>query len=240
MEQESGALLQAIIPRQLIQQSAGSRPGSAIGRLALLWVLLCGMVTAESLLRVEVIQWAQQHYGNQAALRMQEWQRLIARRQELSESEKLVAVNRFFNRLRYRTDLTIWGKSDYWATPLEALGQGQADCEDYSIAKYFTLREMGVAEERMRIMYVKALELDQAHMVLAYYADPGGIPLLLDNLEKEILPADQRGDLAPVYSFNAEGLWLAKQRGSGERLGSSSRLSLWQEMRSRMSAQIDG
>lgn len=198
------------------------------------------MVTAGSLLSVEMVQWVRAQYGDQAVGRMQAWQQLMARQQSLSETEKLDQVNRFFNQLRYRSDLSIWGQSDYWATPLEALGRGEADCEDYSIAKYFTLREMGVAEERMRIMYVKALDLDQAHMVLAYYADEDAIPLLLDNLRGEIVPADQRGDLAPVYSFNGEGLWLAKQRGNGERLGSSSRLSLWQEMRARMSMQIGG
>jgi len=202
--------------------------------------LLCGAVTAGSLFSVEMVQWVRANYGDQAVSRMQAWQQLIARQQTLSEMEKLDRVNRFFNQLRYRSDLSIWGRSDYWATPLEALAQGDADCEDYSIAKYFTLREMGVAEERMRIMYVKALNLDQAHMVLAYYADEGAVPLLLDNLKREILPADQRDDLAPVYSFNGEGLWLAKQRGHGERLGSSSRLSLWQEMRARMSQQVGG
>jgi len=208
--------------------------------LLLLVSLLCGAVTAGSLFSVEMVQWVRANYGDQAVSRMQAWQQLIARQQTLSEMEKLDRVNRFFNQLRYRSDLSIWGRSDYWATPLEALAQGDADCEDYSIAKYFTLREMGVAEERMRIMYVKALNLDQAHMVLAYYADEGAVPLLLDNLKREILPADQRDDLAPVYSFNGEGLWLAKQRGHGERLGSSSRLSLWQEMRARMSQQVGG
>lgn len=213
----------------------------APGRYVLFFMLLlCSVVTAGSLLSAEVVQWARSHYGDQAAARMQAWQQLIARQQVLSEPEKLNEVNRFFNRLSYRSDLSIWGRSDYWATPLEALGQGEADCEDYSIAKYFTLREMGVAEERMRIMYVKALDLDQAHMVLAYYADQRSVPLLLDNLNPEIVSADRRDDLAPVYSFNGEGLWLAKQRGTGERLGSSSRLSLWQEMRIRMSLQIGG
>ncbi|MCW8907990.1 MAG: transglutaminase-like cysteine peptidase [Sedimenticola sp.] len=198
------------------------------------------MVTAGSLFSVEMMQWVRANYGDQAAGRLQAWQELIARQQAMSESEKLDRVNRFFNRLHYRSDLSIWGRSDYWATPLEALGKGEADCEDYSIAKYFTLREMGVAEERMRIMYVKALDLDQAHMVLAYYADEGGVPLLLDNLKADIVPADKRRDLEPVYSFNGEGLWLAKQRGNGERLGSSSRLSLWREMRQRMSMQVGG
>ena len=143
-------------------------------------------------------------------------------------------VNDFFNRLRYRTDQQLWGKNDYWATPIEALGRGGADCEDYSIAKYFTLRELGIPDEKMRIMYVKALKLNAHHMVLTYYPTPGAIPLVLDNLNSKILPASQRDDLAPIYSFNGSGLWLAKERGRGQRMGGSSRVKLWQDVKARM------
>lgn len=212
----------------------GCRRARGRGPALLLALLLCGLVIGESLVSTELIQWAQGKYGQTAADRMVEWQRLMEGQRERSESEKLVLVNDFFNRLSYRSDLNIWGKNDYWATPVEALGKGQADCEDYSIAKYFTLREMGVPEEKMRIMYVKALELDQAHMVLTYYPEEGAVPLVLDNLNGQILSADRRGDLAPVYSFNAEGLWLAKSRGRGEKVGSSSRISLWQDLKARM------
>ncbi len=201
-------------------------------------LLLCGLVAGEALVSTALIQWARQKYGEPAARRMTEWQALMERHQGGSEAEKLILVNDFFNQLTYRSDLNIWGKDDYWATPVEALGKGQADCEDYSIAKYFTLREMGVPEEKMRIMYVKALELDQAHMVLTYYPEAGGVPLVLDNLNGQILSADKRGDLAPVYSFNAEGLWLAKSRGRGEKVGSSSRISLWQDLKARMAREM--
>ena len=192
------------------------------------------MVAAENLVTTELIQWVKQKYGEPAAVRMQEWQALMEGGRDKSERAKLILVNDFFNQLTYRSDLNIWGKSDYWATPLEAIGRGQADCEDYSIAKYFTLREMGVPDDKMRIMYVKALELNQAHMVLTYYPEEASVPLVLDNINDKILSADKRGDLAPVYSFNAEGLWLAKNRGRGQKVGSSSRISLWQDLKARM------
>ena len=117
----------------------------------------------------------------------------------------------------------MWGVKDYWATPLEFLSRGAGDCEDYSIAKYFTLKELGVSEKKMRITYVKALKLRQAHMVLTYFETPRSVPLVLDNLIPTIKPATQRKDLLPVYSFNGSGLWLAKSRGSGKKVGSSSR-----------------
>ncbi|MCB1868699.1 MAG: transglutaminase-like cysteine peptidase [Gammaproteobacteria bacterium] len=150
------------------------------------------------------------------------------------EPTKLLLVNDFFNRLKFSTDLKLWGKEDYWATPVEAMGIGGADCEDYSIAKYFTLRELGVQDDKLRIMYVKAVSLNQAHMVLAYYKTPGSVPEVLDNIVGKIVPADQRPDLVPVYSFNASDLWLAKSRGLGQYVGKSDRIGLWQDLRKRM------
>ena len=64
-------------------------------------------------------------------------------------------------------------------------------------------------------MYVKALKLNQLHMVVAYYPKPSAIPLILDNLKSDLLPASQRKDLLPIYSFNGSKLWLMKQKGQG-------------------------
>lgn len=174
-------------------------------------------------------------YGGQATLRIKQWQKLMQTAKDLPEQEKLKQVNDFFNQqIDFVDDEFLWGVIDYWATPLEFLSQGAGDCEDYSIAKYFTLIELGVAESRMRITYVKALELNQAHMVLTYFSHPRAVPLVLDNLIPQIKPATQRKGLLPVYSFNGVGLWLAKSRGTGKRVGQSSRLSLWTELKQRM------
>jgi hypothetical protein len=89
---------------------------------------------------------------------------------------------------------------------------------------------MGVPADRMRLTYVKALELNQAHMVLTYYSSPDAEPLILDNLVTDILPSSERDDLLPVYSFNGNGLWLAKSRGTEQRIGHASRLSRWKEV----------
>ena len=133
-------------------------------------------------------------------------------------------------------DLSHWGKEDYWATPIEFLGSRGGDCEDFTIAKYFSLRELGIADEKLRLVYVKALTLDQHHMVLAYYHKPTSVPVLLDNLDKELKPATKRKDLLPIYSFNAKNLWLSKEKGRGVLVGGSSRLSLWTDLNSRLAA----
>jgi predicted transglutaminase-like cysteine proteinase len=203
--------------------------------LFLFWV---GLALAGGLLLDDrLLSWVKAKYGAAAELRVSAWRDLMADSQGLDEAEKLRRVNSFFNRLPWSTDRLLWGKEDYWATPIEMLAIDGADCEDYSIAKYFTLRELGVPEEKLRIMYVKALELNQAHMVLTYYATPDAVPLVLDNIKPDILPADQRPDLAPVYSFNASSLWLAKQRGKGRLVGESARISLWRDLQQRMATE---
>lgn len=173
-------------------------------------------------------------YGHASRQRLVIWNRLINSHLILSDLEKLQKVNDFFNEnTAFVDDSILWNTADYWASPIEFLLKGAGDCEDYSIAKYFTLVEMGVDENKLRINYVKALELNQAHMVLTYYESPNAEPLVLDNLLPAIKPASQRHDLLPIYSFNGTNLWLAKNSANGNPVGSSDQLSLWQNLKQR-------
>ncbi|ODQ01524.1 MULTISPECIES: transglutaminase-like cysteine peptidase [Salinivibrio] len=202
--------------------------------VAILAILLSmsvgGLTTTES-------RWIQQvsaFYGERAGKRVLAWRNMVANTQSLSEQEKLRQVNDFFNQLYFVDDIELWGKKDYWATPLEFLGTSAGDCEDFSIAKYFSLRELGVDDKKLRLVYVKAIRLDQFHMVVAYYPTPSSEPVLLDNLDPEIKRASLRRDLLPIYSFNGSRLWLMKERGQGELAGNSSRLGLWNDLRNRV------
>lgn len=172
-----------------------------------------------------------------ARQRIDEWAALLNNPAQGTIQDKLKQVNQFFNaRMAFRDDIVVWKQQDYWATPIEFLRKGAGDCEDFALAKYFTLREMGVPANQLRITYVKALELNQAHMVVTWYSTPTAIPLVLDNLKTAILPATQRTDLLPVYAFNGEGLWLP-QSGGNKRVGDSKRLSRWQDLLTRMRAE---
>ncbi|WP_325895132.1 transglutaminase-like cysteine peptidase [Grimontia sp. NTOU-MAR1] len=173
-------------------------------------------------------------YGERAGKRVATWRKVVADSANLSETQKLEAVNTFFNQLYFVNDIDLWGKKDYWATPLEFLGSAAGDCEDFSIAKYFTLRELGIDDKKLRLVYVKAIKLNQFHMVVAYYPTASSEPVLLDNIDPEIKKASKRRDLLPVYSFNGSRLWLMKERGKGELAGNSSRLGLWNDLRKRM------
>lgn len=206
--------------------------------LSLLLALLLGVASVYANWDFAVIlKTAESRYGNlgEAKERIVAWSDLINVSGDLPENEKLISVNKFFNRqLRFVDDQRNWHQEDYWATPLEALIKGAGDCEDYSIAKYFTLRRLGIPSEKLRITYVKALNYNQAHMVLTYYSSPTAQPLVLDNLIGDIRPASQRKDLLPVYSFNAEGLYLP---GSTGKRSDSKKLSRWQDLLKKMNAE---
>ncbi|ROV60432.1 sulfate adenylyltransferase [Vibrio ponticus] len=171
-------------------------------------------------------------YGDRAGLRVTTWRNEMRVYQGLAEREQLERVNQFFNQLNFVNDDRLWGKNDYWATPLEFLGSNAGDCEDFTIAKYFSLLELGVSDKKLRLVYVKALSLNQFHMVLAYYSHPSAEPLILDNINPEITTASKRRDLLPIYSFNGSNLWLMKSQ-NGQLAGKSSRLSLWNDLRAR-------
>ncbi|MCY1547421.1 Bacterial transglutaminase-like cysteine proteinase BTLCP [compost metagenome] len=126
----------------------------------------------------------------------------------LSDAEKLDVVNRFFNhRIRYGEDKDVWGQFDYWASPLETLERSAGDCEDFALAKYFTLRLLGIPERNLHLVYTTVSSTRQAHMVLGYWNDGGEMPVLLDNLRPDILPMTQRQDLQIVFAFDTRHLY---------------------------------
>ncbi|WP_166363742.1 cysteine protease LapG [Pseudomonas akapageensis] len=211
------------------------------GRLCLGLLLGCLLLTN---LRADwdfalISQHAEAVYGplGEGKSRIDAWQNLLATQKQLGEQDQLKVVNLFFNhQLQYEEDFDLWHVGDYWATPIEALWKKGGDCEDYAIAKYFSLRHLGVDRDKLRITYVKALRQNRAHMVLTYYSSPVAMPLVLDSLMDAIEPANQRTDLVPVYSFNGEGLWLTGATGS-KRLGDTKRLSRWQDVLKKMKAE---
>ncbi|HEX6692398.1 MAG TPA: transglutaminase-like cysteine peptidase [Burkholderiales bacterium] len=171
-------------------------------------------------------------FGAPATERLHAWKRYARARGAAPGSERdlLDEVNRVLNRIAFVEDDKHWGAEDYWATPAESVASNGADCEDYTIAKYFLLKELGVPIAKLRLTYVKSVKLNQAHMVLAYYSRPDAEPLVLDNLEDRVQPASQRTDLIPVYSFNDEEVWV-EMRG---RSGSPTQIRNWSALIARL------
>lgn len=183
-----------------------------------------------------------ERYGSAGIVRLQQWQLLINEIKDKTDKEKIIQVNNFLNaQILFQDDRQLWKNIDYWATPLETLGMGAGDCEDYTIIKYFTLLEAGVAVDHLRFIYVKAQigdassRLFQAHMVLGYYETDDSIPYLLDNLVSNVELASRRTDLKPVFSFNSDGIWVGNQATTAD---PTARLSRWRDLLQR--TQADG
>jgi predicted transglutaminase-like cysteine proteinase len=145
-------------------------------------LLLAGLVVATALLSPatalqfdasHIQQTAQARYGQRGAQAVARWMAMLSQHSAAPEPQQLRVVNDFWNSaVLGGEDRHIWGQNDYWATPLETLGQRAGDCEDFVIGKYFSLVHMGVPAEKLRFIYVRARmggigsSTTIAHMVL--------------------------------------------------------------------------
>lgn len=220
-----------------------ARWGWALATLACALSLIVGSAAApdfDRLFASFVLRW-----GNSAPTqRFGAWRELIVAAASIPEPDRLKRVNDFFNRqLVFGDDPVVWGQADYWATPIESLGRGAGDCEDFAIAKYYTLRMVGVESAKLRLIYVRARTgvadgtPTQAHMVLAFYGQADAEPLVLDNLIGDIRPASRRPDLSPVFSFNSEGVFVGATGKDSTVAAGLGRLSRWEDLLRRARAE---
>jgi predicted transglutaminase-like cysteine proteinase len=190
----------------------------------------------------KLLQLAKERYGNRAQADFVELQTLMTRLSTVQEEEKVKEINAFVNeKIRFfEDDSKTWGKPDYWATPLEAIGKQTGDCEDYSIAKYLLLKSLSIPDEKLKMTYVRVQiggpgsKIFQAHMVLSYYSTPTAQPLIMDNMIAEVRIASRRPDLKPVFTFNSEGLWVGGGASKGD---STEHLSRWRDLLTRVKAE---
>lgn len=134
-----------------------------------------------------------------------EWRMLVRDLAGRARRERIDAVNAFFNRMPYLLDSTNWGVSDYWASPLQFLGRS-GDCEDYAIAKFVTLRQLGFSNEELRLVVLDDLNLGIAHAVLVV-AD-GDRLLVLDNQIPDVVDSRRILHYRAIYSINEDRWWL--------------------------------
>ena len=170
----------------------------------LLVLLFPGQFSAQSFVDKEMMQRLHQHYSQEAQRRGVALNMLLKQLKGKEVNKQLIEVNRFFNQFKYKNDVDLWGRDDYWATPEEFIGVNSGDCEDYVIAKYFALRSLGVPDKQLYLTYVKTRHKNETHMVLSYISKIDSVPLILDNFKPRILPSDKRPDLLSVYYFNVQ------------------------------------
>ena len=209
--------------------------------LASALLIILSLVAAANINSTLMQHVMQTRFGADGVAILGAWSRMQSNALSEPKPAQLQEVNRFFNRnIRYTEDIQLWKKSDYWATPLETLGMRAGDCEDYAIAKYLTLLNLGVPVNQLRLIYVKAQiggpqsKIFQAHMVLGYYSSANAVPQIMDSLISDILPANKRPDLHPVFSFNSEGLWIGNQQTNAD---PTARLSRWRDLLTRVQAE---
>ncbi len=187
--------------------------------------------TLKRLMPADQLETLEHHTNQEIAHRFREWHQLLAKREQMSDLDKLQAINAFYNRMTWEDDLALWKQRDYWATPAETLIRNAGDCEDFSIAKYFSLLEMGISENQLKVAYVR-LRDGTGHMVLEYYPQPDADPLVLDNIEAALLPLSQRKDLLPRFRFDQHAVWWANR--PDQPASTASAFNRWADLIQRM------
>jgi len=220
------------------------RSGNLMAKIIMIAIIVAlGCLKITLALDLNQIQLSYKKMGGRPET-LTEWQTMLREANELPTKDKLKRVNEFFNRhIAFVENRDVWAREDYWATPLETMTKEKADCKGYVIAKYFALLELNVPIKQLRLIYVKAQiggpesSLQQAHMILAYYATPDAEPLILDNLITDIRPASRRTDLLPIFSFNSEGIFVGVAGGSRVGPGGVGQLSSWADLLRRAHAE---
>ncbi|NVK34336.1 MAG: transglutaminase-like cysteine peptidase [Rhodobacteraceae bacterium] len=134
------------------------------------------------------------------------WNALIAETSSMREGRRIAHVNKQINRMiAYKEDIQVWRKAEYWASPKETLVKGAGDCEDYAILKYWTLKQLGFADQDLRIVVLRDSAARAYHAVLAVaYNDDW---LILDNRFSRVRFSRDLPNYQPLYSLNAENQW---------------------------------
>jgi predicted transglutaminase-like cysteine proteinase len=143
--------------------------------------------------------------GGQCSGQQQDWYEMVEDLRGRGRYEQMVAVHRWLNRYRYITDDRLWGKSDYWETPGQFVTMS-GDCEDYSIAKYYTLKALGWNDADLRLVVLRDTVRNIPHAVLA--VNYNGENYILDNLATEPLQDRYLRQYTPYYAVNATTRWV--------------------------------
>ncbi|MBI1274995.1 hypothetical protein GC177_03370 [bacterium] len=133
-----------------------------------------------------------------------QWEEFVSSAESLGRESQIYAVNDEMNRSPYITDLVNWGMDDYWETPLQFINRS-GDCEDYAIAKYMTLRELGFSPEDMRIVILKDSNINMMHAVLVVSFN--GRALVLDNYIPKVTESTRIKHYHPIYAINENHWW---------------------------------
>ncbi len=117
---------------------------------------------------------------------------------DLSPERKIKLANRFINARHWTIEPR---RDDDWRT-LEDFLQFGGDCEDYAIAKYFALRQLGFPIDDLRIAITWDARVRDYHAVTMVHFDDSVLVLDVDGP-----PRRQLTDYRFLFSINESGIW---------------------------------
>lgn len=189
----------------------------------------------------QIIKHTARKFGPDAAKRIVAWNDLVKKNKDKPITEKLELTNRFINSIPIKSEEEIWGHS-HWSTPFEMIARNSGSHADHAIGKYVTLEAMGIGIDKMHVVHAhSAAQPSNSYMVLTYHPNPATTPLVLDTVNGEIKPINERNDLVMEHSFNNDGVWLPRVQADGAndaQLEAFIQTELWDEMKNRMDKEM--
>ncbi|MBI2378679.1 MAG: transglutaminase-like cysteine peptidase [Deltaproteobacteria bacterium] len=149
----------------------------------------------------EVLAAAAKEFYEPGLERLESWTELVSdpAHRALPERLKVDLANRWVNaELAYLSD-----SKDDWKSAVDAIASGTGDCEDFAIAKYATLRLLGVPPERLSIALGVTKTSGELHAVVFW--TEGHTTRVLDNRVKTIETLSKADLMPALFDFNELG-----------------------------------
>lgn len=135
---------------------------------------------------------------------IEEWKKFLDSIADKDVIQKVKTVNNYINKHQYIIDQENWGMTDYWESPGEFLFKN-GDCEDYAIAKYMSLKFLGMSMDDMRVLILYDHNLGAYHSVLAVYHK--NKIYILDNQLDSVITDKKIYHYEPIFSLNEKYWW---------------------------------
>lgn len=130
---------------------------------------------------------------------------VVAAARRLDPMARMRLVNDFANRMPYIEDIDNFGMRDFWADTTTFFRIG-GDCEDFAIAKYKLLGELGFHPSRLRIVVLFDTDRNRQHAILA--VNTGDRAWMLDSLIRDVVPHETAPHYRPTVSLSGPRLYL--------------------------------
>lgn len=111
------------------------------------------------------------------------------------DKQLLQRVNSRINKIPYIPDTKNYDQIDHWASPETFYARG-GDCEDYALAKMYTLLGYGLPADDMELLVVRKRTTGELHTLLAVHLRGTWI---LDNERNELKGVEYLDHFEPIY-----------------------------------------